>query len=172
MRRQRQRRRHRQYRPCRRLTPAPPGITLATAGYATPWDTTPPVLRRTLDAARRAADAETKGSLGAADKRRRDRLFTGHPIYSEIIIERLSKAELPLARPGATLPLEALFPHGQDHYGGLEANDALAWLAGLKPEMEVVDFCTGRGAAGEILRHVRCEGPGDGTRQGDVVKLN
>ncbi len=79
--------------------------------------------------------------------------YTGHPISSEIIIERLTKAEPSVARPGATLPPEALFPHDQDHYGGLEANDALAGLAGLKPGMEVVDFCAGLGGPARYLAH-------------------
>jgi len=49
-------------------------------------------------------------------------LYERHPISSEIILAKLnaSRGHLNDVAP------EELFPHDQDHYGGLEANDALA----------------------------------------------
>ncbi len=48
--------------------------------------------------------------------------YERHPISSEIILAKLnaSRGHLNDVAP------EELFPHDQDHYGGLEANDALA----------------------------------------------
>jgi sarcosine/dimethylglycine N-methyltransferase len=40
---------------------------------------------------------------------------------------------------------QELWPHDQDHYGGLEANAKLAERAGLQPGMKVADFCAGLG---------------------------
>jgi len=37
---------------------------------------------------------------------------------------------------------EELFPHDQDHYGGLAANDALAERASIGKGNHVVDFCS------------------------------
>ena len=48
--------------------------------------------------------------------------FERHPISREIILTKLkaSRGHLDHVSP------EELFPHDQDHYGGLDANDALA----------------------------------------------
>lgn len=48
---------------------------------------------------------------------------------------------------------EDLWPYDQDHYGALEANDALAKAAQLAPGMRVVDFCAGLGGPARHLAH-------------------
>jgi sarcosine/dimethylglycine N-methyltransferase len=67
--------------------------------------------------------------------------YERHPISSEIILAKLnaSRGHLHSVSP------EELFPHDQDHYGGLEANDALAERAGICKGTRVVDFCAGLG---------------------------
>ncbi len=67
--------------------------------------------------------------------------YSRHPISAEHIIARLEADRGKLADLGP----ETLFTHDQDHYGGLEANDALAQRAHLKPGMHVADFCAGLG---------------------------
>ncbi len=67
--------------------------------------------------------------------------YSRHPISLEIILEKLKAARghLDAVRP------EELFPHDQDHYGGLAANDALAARARLAEGVRVADFCAGLG---------------------------
>lgn len=48
---------------------------------------------------------------------------------------------------------EDLFPHDQDHYGGLAANDALAKCAHIGAGSKVVDFCAGLGGPARYLAH-------------------
>lgn len=75
--------------------------------------------------------------------------YTGHPISTAIIETRLR------AQHGGLSGLvpEDLFPHDQDHYGGLAANEALAARAGLAPGQEVVDFCAGLGGPARYFAH-------------------
>ena len=47
-----------------------------------------------------------------------------------------------------------LWPHDQDHYGGLLANDALAQCAMLRPGSRVADFCAGLGGPTRYYAHV------------------
>ncbi len=73
--------------------------------------------------------------------------YSRHPISREQILARLS------ARRGnldALVP-EDLFPHDQDHYGGLQAVDALAQRAGIGPQRQVADFCAGLGGPARYL---------------------
>ena len=75
--------------------------------------------------------------------------YTGHPISPGII-----EARLRAARGGLEgLVPEELFAHDQDHYGGLEANAALAACAGLAPGLDVVDFCAGLGGPARYFAH-------------------
>lgn len=67
--------------------------------------------------------------------------YSRHPISREQILARLAAARGNL---DALLP-EDLFPHDQDHYGGLEVVDALAARAGIGRDMQVADFCAGLG---------------------------
>ena len=75
--------------------------------------------------------------------------YERHPISSEIILAKLkaSRGHLNDVAP------EELFPHDQDHYGGLEANDALAARAGIGKGNRVVDFCAGLGGPSRYLAH-------------------
>jgi sarcosine/dimethylglycine N-methyltransferase len=73
--------------------------------------------------------------------------YERHPISSEIILAKLNSSRGHLSE----LAPEELFPHDQDHYGGLEANDALAEHAGIGKGTRVVDFCSGLGGPARYL---------------------
>jgi ubiquinone/menaquinone biosynthesis C-methylase UbiE len=73
--------------------------------------------------------------------------YSRHPISAEHVIARLEADRGRLTDMGP----ETLFTYDQDHYGGLEANDALAVRAGLKPGMHVADFCAGLGGPARYL---------------------
>jgi ubiquinone/menaquinone biosynthesis C-methylase UbiE len=75
--------------------------------------------------------------------------YERHPISSEIILAKLSasRGHLNDIKP------EELFPHDQDHYGGLDANNALAERAGIGKGTRVVDFCAGLGGPARYLAH-------------------
>lgn len=75
--------------------------------------------------------------------------YERHPISCEIILAKLdaSRGHLDDLRP------EELFPHDQDHYGGLAANDALAQRAAIGKGMRVADFCAGLGGPARYLAH-------------------
>lgn len=77
----------------------------------------------------------TAGMRSAVD------FYERHPITAEIILARLEASRGHL---NGLAPSE-LFPHDQDHYGGLAANDALAQRAGISEGTRVVDFCAGLG---------------------------
>lgn len=47
-----------------------------------------------------------------------------------------------------------LWPHDQDHYDGLSANEALARCAMLGPGLRVADFCAGLGGPARYYAHV------------------
>lgn len=73
--------------------------------------------------------------------------YERHPISADII-----KAKLLAARGNLIgIKPDELFPHDQDHYGGLAANDALAQRAQIKPGMRVADFCAGLGGPARYL---------------------
>jgi ubiquinone/menaquinone biosynthesis C-methylase UbiE len=67
--------------------------------------------------------------------------YDRHPISAAIILARLQAARGNLDR----VTPEELYPHDQDHYGGLAVNDAIAERAGIRPGSRVVDFCAGLG---------------------------
>jgi len=75
--------------------------------------------------------------------------FERHPISREIILTKLkaSKGHLDRVSP------EELFPHDQDHYGGLDANDALAARAAIGKGTRVADFCAGLGGPARYLAY-------------------
>lgn len=75
--------------------------------------------------------------------------YERHPISSAIIVSKLNASRGHL---NAVAP-EELFPHDQDHYGGLEANDVLAERAGIGKGTRVVDFCAGLGGPARYLAH-------------------
>lgn len=75
--------------------------------------------------------------------------YERHPISAGIIVARLksSRGHLDAVAP------DELFPHDQDHYGALAANDALVKLAGVGPDSRVADFCAGLGGPARYLAH-------------------
>lgn len=75
--------------------------------------------------------------------------YEKHPISAEIVIAkvRAERGSLEGLKP------EDLFPHDQDHYGGVDANDALAQSAGLTAGQCVADFCAGLGGPARYLAH-------------------
>src|ERR1700733_11774051 len=75
--------------------------------------------------------------------------YERHPIWWEIILVKLNttRGNLNNVTP------EELFPHDQDHYGGLGANDALAQRAAIRKATRVVDFCAGLGGPARYLAH-------------------
>ena len=75
--------------------------------------------------------------------------YNQHPISCEIILSKLKnrRGHLDGMRP------EDLFPHDQDHYGGLAATDELARAARIKDGTRVADFCAGLGGTVRYLAH-------------------
>jgi ubiquinone/menaquinone biosynthesis C-methylase UbiE len=75
--------------------------------------------------------------------------YNRHPISSEIILTKLraSRGHVDGLRP------EELFPHDQDHYGGLAATDELARGAQVSNGSRVADFCAGLGGTVRYLAH-------------------
>lgn len=75
--------------------------------------------------------------------------YDRHPIACNIILAKLraSHGHLGSLRP------EDLFPHDQDHYGGLAATDELARGALIGARSRVIDFCAGLGGTVRYLAH-------------------
>jgi sarcosine/dimethylglycine N-methyltransferase len=75
--------------------------------------------------------------------------YNRHPISYDIILAKLqaSRGHLDGLRP------EELFPHDQDHYGGLTATDELARGAQISNGSRVADFCAGLGGTVRYLAH-------------------
>ena len=75
--------------------------------------------------------------------------YERHPISCEIILAKLKASRGHLDG----LTADELFPHDQDHYGGLAANDVLAERAGIGKGTRVVDFCAGLGGPSRYFAH-------------------
>ncbi len=75
--------------------------------------------------------------------------YNRHPISRDQILASLAAHRGRLAR----LAPEDLFPYDQDHYGGLEAVDALADSAAIGPGNQVADFCAGLAGPARYLAH-------------------
>jgi len=75
--------------------------------------------------------------------------YDRHPISLDIILAKLraSRGHLDDLRP------DDLFPHDQDHYGGLAATDELARGAQIASGSRVTDFCAGLGGTVRYLAH-------------------
>ena len=75
--------------------------------------------------------------------------YDRHPISCEIILAKLraSRGHLDHLRP------DELFPHDQDHYGGLAATDSLARGAQIGSGAHVADFCAGLGGTVRYLAY-------------------
>jgi ubiquinone/menaquinone biosynthesis C-methylase UbiE len=75
--------------------------------------------------------------------------YNRHPISADIILTKLRASRGDLAG----LQPEELFPHDQDHYGGVAANDELAKGAAIGKGTRVADFCAGLGGPARYLAH-------------------
>src|SRR6516164_8473692 len=75
--------------------------------------------------------------------------YDRHPISCNLILAKLrtSRGHLDGLRP------DDLFPHDQDHYGGLAATDELARGAQIASRTFVADFCAGLGGTVRYLAH-------------------
>src|ERR1700750_3475044 len=75
--------------------------------------------------------------------------YDRHSISLDIILSKLraSRGHLDGLRP------DDLFPHDQDHYGGLAATDELARGARIASGTRVADFCAGLGGTVRYLAH-------------------
>ena len=76
--------------------------------------------------------------------------YSSHPISLDLVLTRLLRERGDLA---GVQPSE-LWPHDQDHYGGLPANEALAQCAMLGLGRRVADFCAGLGGPARYYAHV------------------
>jgi ubiquinone/menaquinone biosynthesis C-methylase UbiE len=77
------------------------------------------------------------------------RFYESHPINEYEILERLRADGIELEG----LSEETLQNYDQDHFGGLEAVDALAAQAGIGPATHVLDVCSGMGGPARYLAH-------------------
>ena len=75
--------------------------------------------------------------------------YNRHPISCDIILAKLkaSRGHLNDLRP------EDIYPHDQDHYGGVAATDELARGAQISDGSRVADFCAGLGGTVRYLAH-------------------
>ena len=73
--------------------------------------------------------------------------YSRHRITAEIILSKLRASR---GNPDGLRP-EDLYPHDQDHYGGLNANDVLAAATGIGEGTWVSDFCAGLGGPARHL---------------------
>jgi SAM-dependent methyltransferase len=76
--------------------------------------------------------------------------YSSHPISLDLVLARLLRDRGDLA---GVQPSD-LWPHDQDHYDGLSANEALARCAMLGPGRRVADFCAGLGGPARYYAHV------------------
>ena len=75
--------------------------------------------------------------------------YDQHPMSCDIILAKLraSRGHVDDLRP------DDLFPHDQDHYGGLAATDELARGGQITSGARVADFCAGLGGTVRYLAH-------------------
>ena len=75
--------------------------------------------------------------------------YDTHPINEQQIIEKLQDDGVDLTN----FTEDILQNYDQDHYGGVEANDALAVLASIDDGCHVLDVCCGLGGPSRYLAH-------------------
>lgn len=79
--------------------------------------------------------------------------YATHPINERQILDKLAQDGIDPSR----LTEDVLQAYDQDHYGGPEANDVLAKLAGVDATCHVLDVCSGMGGPARYLAHnYRC----------------
>lgn len=92
--------------------------------------------------------------------------YDTHPINEEQVLGALRARGLDPER----LTQAELSAHDQDHFGGLEANDALIALAGIGPQHDVLDVCSGLGGpARHLADRVGCRVTGLDLNAGRVA---
>lgn len=92
--------------------------------------------------------------------------YDTHPINEAQVLRALAARGLDPER----LTQAELSAHDQDHFGGLEANDALIALAGIGPQHEVLDVCSGLGGpARHLADRVGCRVTGLDLNAGRVA---
>jgi sarcosine/dimethylglycine N-methyltransferase len=74
--------------------------------------------------------------------------YDRHPINETQVLESARRR----ASHGTLAP-EDLWQSDQDHYGGLQAVEALARRAAIRPGMAVLDVCAGLGGPARVLAH-------------------
>jgi sarcosine/dimethylglycine N-methyltransferase len=89
------------------------------------------------------------GSMMGSQIRSAIDFYDRHPISAQIILAKLEAARGTLEG----LCPDDLFPHDQDHYGGVAANDMLARCARIGIGSKVVDLCAGLGGPARYLAH-------------------
>lgn len=77
------------------------------------------------------------------------RFYDTHPINEDEILAKLAARGASLA----TLTEDELKDFDQDHYGGVQAVDALAQKAGIRREHHVLDVCSGMGGPARWIAH-------------------
>jgi ubiquinone/menaquinone biosynthesis C-methylase UbiE len=75
--------------------------------------------------------------------------YDTHPINEQQIVEKLRRDGF----DPAEVTEDILQNYDQDHYGGVEANDKLASLAGIDDDCHVLDVCCGMGGPSRYLAH-------------------
>lgn len=92
--------------------------------------------------------------------------YDTHPINEAQVLRALEARGLDPER----LTQAELSAHDQDHFGGLEANDALIALAGIGSQHEVLDVCSGLGGpARHLADRVGCRVTGLDLNAGRVA---
>jgi sarcosine/dimethylglycine N-methyltransferase len=92
--------------------------------------------------------------------------YDTHPINEEQVLRALAARGLDPER----LTQAELSAHDQDHFGGLEANEALIALAGIGSQHEVLDVCSGLGGpARHLADRVGCRVTGLDLNAGRVA---
>ena len=92
--------------------------------------------------------------------------YDTHPINEDQVLRALAARGLDPER----LTQAELSAHDQDHFGGLEANDTLIALAGIGPQHEVLDVCSGLGGpARHLADRVGCRVTGLDLNAGRVA---
>ncbi len=80
--------------------------------------------------------------------------YETHPISEKQILDKLAADGVDTAGLSAGgLSEDTLQNYDQDHFGGLQANDALAALAGLDADTHMLDVCCGLGGPARYYAH-------------------